>query len=80
MGHPLIDEFCRAGELRPGMLRRFQRDFRDQIQPLLSERESLLTEVDRLRVELAHRHLADSETIRRRPGRPRKEKIDAVPA
>lgn len=51
MGHPTIEEFCRAGDLRPGMLRRFQREFREVIQPLLAEREQLLIEVEQLRAE-----------------------------
>lgn len=52
MGHPLIDEFCRAGYLRPGFLRKFQREFREQIEPLLNERERLLVENAELKAQL----------------------------
>jgi hypothetical protein len=73
MGHPIIDEFCRAGELRPGKLREFQRHFRDVIQPLLTERDELATEVERLRTENA--------ALKQAPkGTKRKEVADAVPA
>lgn len=44
MGHPLVDEFCRAHELRPEFFRRCQRVFRDEVQPQLDERERLIEE------------------------------------
>lgn len=71
MAHPIIEEFCRAGELRPGMLRRFQRDFRETIQALLNERDTLLTENDALKAEIA--------TLKA-PRAQKKGAADAVPA
>jgi hypothetical protein len=47
VGHPLIDEFCRVagvGNCQSHFFNRCQREFRDQIQPLLDERERLLEE------------------------------------
>jgi len=52
MGHPLLDEFCRAREFRADFLRRCQREFRDTIQPLLDERDALLTENATLKAQL----------------------------
>jgi len=67
--HGLLDEFCRAGELRPGKLHQFQREFRDQIQPLLDERERLLEENAALRAQLEAQ-----------PAKPRAGKPVEVPA
>jgi hypothetical protein len=53
MGHPLIEEFCRAHDFRPDFLRRCQRVFRDEVQPLIDERERLLVENADLKAELA---------------------------
>ena len=44
MGHPLIDEFCRANTFRPDFLRRCQQVFREEINPALGELEVLRTE------------------------------------
>lgn len=52
MGHALIDEFARASTLHPDFLRRCQRVFKTEIQPMLDERESLLLENLALRQEL----------------------------
>lgn len=55
MGHPLLDEFCRVAGLescRPEFFRRVQRELREQIQPLLDERESLGERVRVLEAEL----------------------------
>lgn len=52
MGHPVIDEFCRAREFRPDFLRRCQRIFRDEVIPLLDEREHLLRENADLKAQL----------------------------
>lgn len=52
MGHPLIDEFCRVagvGNCQSHFFNRCQREFRDQIQPMLDERERLLIENDALK-------------------------------
>ena len=52
MGHPVIDEFCRIYSLermRTQSFRRYQRVFRDEVQPMLDERERLLVEVEELR-------------------------------
>lgn len=51
MGHPLIEEFCRAQSFRPEFLRRCQREFREQVQPQIDERDRLIEEVARLTVE-----------------------------
>lgn len=43
--HPIIEEICRAGaSVRPDVLRRWQRQLRDELQPMLDEREALLAE------------------------------------
>jgi hypothetical protein len=52
MGHPLIDEFCRAHDFRPDFLRRCQREFRE-VQSHLDQREALLTENADLKAQLA---------------------------
>ena len=52
MGHPLIEEFCRAHELQPHFLRRCQREFREIIQPMLDERDVLLAENTELKAKL----------------------------
>lgn len=65
MGHPLIDEFCRAHTLHPSFIHRCQREFREQIQPMLDEREQLLVRVAELEAQVA--------VEKRGPGRPRKE-------
>lgn len=46
MGHPLLDDFCRQKglELRPEYYRRCQRVFRDEVTPMLEERDRLLEE------------------------------------
>lgn len=53
MGHPLIDEFCRAHELQPTFFRRCQREFRSEVQPLLDQREVLIVENADLKAQLA---------------------------
>jgi len=52
MGHPLIEEFCRAHTLRPDFFRRCQRVFRDEVQAQLDERERLLIENADLKQQL----------------------------
>ncbi len=52
MGHPLIDEFVRARDFRPDFLRRCQRVFREEVQPLFDERETLLTENADLKAQI----------------------------
>lgn len=52
MGHALIDEFCRARELRPEFFRRCQRVFREEVQTQLDEREVLLAENADLKARL----------------------------
>lgn len=51
MGHPLIDEFCRSAELQPHFIRRCQRVFREEVQPMLDERERLLEQNEGLKHE-----------------------------
>jgi hypothetical protein len=41
---PIIEQLCRARELRPDVLRRMQRYFRDEIQPKLDELDALKAE------------------------------------
>jgi hypothetical protein len=63
MGHPLIEEFCRqGGQLRPEFYRRCQRVFRDEVQPMLDERDRLLEENARLKDELT---IAKSQAARK---------------
>ena len=44
--HPVLEEICRAQTLptRLDVFRRWQNELRTQVQPLLDEREALLTE------------------------------------
>jgi hypothetical protein len=55
MGHPLIDEFCRAKspDLRPEFFRRCQRVFRDEVTPRLDNEERLIAENEELKAKLA---------------------------
>jgi len=53
MAHPLVEEFCRAGQLRPDFFRRCQRVFRAEVIPQLDERETLLAENATLKAEVA---------------------------
>ena len=52
MGHPLVDEFVRARDFRPDFLRRCQRVFREEVQPLFDERDTLLTENADLKAQI----------------------------
>jgi len=52
MGHELIAEFCRAHTFQDNFLRRCQRVFRDEVQPQLDERETLLAENATLKAQL----------------------------
>lgn len=52
MGHPLIDEFCRAHTLRPDFFRRCQRVFRDEVQVQLDDLDQLRRENADLRAQL----------------------------
>ena len=52
MGHPLIDEFCRAHQFDPSFLRRCQRVFREEVQPLIDERDQLEQRVRELQADL----------------------------
>ena len=70
MGHPLLDEFCRVSGVnncQPHFFNRMQRELRDQIQPLLNEREQLLEENAALKVE--------NEKLRAKS-----RKVEAIPA
>ncbi len=66
MGHPTIDEFCRAHDFQAHFLRRCQRVFREEVQPQLDERERLLDENAALKAQI--------ETLTRG------KKVSAVPA
>jgi hypothetical protein len=51
MAHPIIEEFCRIhtpDRMQTVFFRRMQRVLRDEIAPMLDERERLLVEVDEL--------------------------------
>lgn len=54
--HPLLEEICRIpgiGACQPTSFNRYQRLLRDEVAPLLDERDSLLAEVAALREENA---------------------------
>jgi hypothetical protein len=53
MGHPLVDEFCRAHTLKQEFFRRCQRVFRDEVQTQLDESDRLREENAHLKAELA---------------------------
>lgn len=53
MGHPLIDEFCRAGTLHPDFIRRCQRVFRDEVQPLMDAGQQAIAENAELKAQIA---------------------------
>jgi len=65
MGHPAIDEFTRIyslAQFQSSTFRRLQRVFRDEVQPLLTERDELADENARLkqRVEALEAAVADA--------------------
>jgi len=66
MGHPLIEQFCRASQLHPDFLRRCQRVFRAEVQPLLEDRERLLEENASLRADV-ERLTVDAPRRKREP-------------
>jgi hypothetical protein len=68
--HPMFEEFCRAGALQHHVLRRMQRRVRDEIQPMLDEREVLIEENASLREQVA--------ALMREPKRGKKDKAEAV--
>jgi hypothetical protein len=54
--HPVLEEFCRVHSLqslRPDYFRRVQRLLRDEVQPLLDQREQLIDANATLEVENA---------------------------
>lgn len=53
MGHPLIDEFCRAQTLHPDFIRRCQRVFREDVQPLIDQGEQAIAENVELKAQIA---------------------------
>jgi hypothetical protein len=69
MGHPLVDEFCRAKtpDLRPDFFRRCQRVFRDEVNPVYDEAIRLREENADLKAKLealqskAQRRKAEAE-------------------
>ncbi len=70
MGHPLIDEFCRAKDsLRTEFFRRCQRVFRDEVQPQLDERDRLLEENAALKQQI--------ETLQAKAARRKNEAVSA---
>jgi hypothetical protein len=55
MPHPLLEQFCRIPGIdacRPDFFRRMQRELRDDIQPMLDQREALLAENAELKAQL----------------------------
>ncbi len=67
MGHPLVDEFCRANELRPDFFRRCQRVFRTEVQGQLDERESLIEENAALTARVAELEARSSGAKKSKP-------------
>jgi regulator of replication initiation timing len=66
MGHPLVEAFCRqGGTLQPEFYRRCQRVFREEVQPMLDERDRLLEENARLKDEIATLRAQLDKTARR---------------
>jgi len=70
MGHPLLDEFCRAKSLlRPEFFRRCQRVFNAEVTPQLDEIETLRTKYAELEAKLealqakAERKRKDAEAV-----------------
>ena len=61
MGHPLIDEFCRAYSLDQSFLRRCQREFREQVQPLLDPLDPPLGAADQDVAAVVEEDGAESE-------------------
>lgn len=56
MAHPLLEQFCRIQGIsacQPHFFNRCQREFRDDLQPKLDERETLLVENAALKAENA---------------------------
>lgn len=56
MAHPIIEEFCRIHSperMQTVFFRRMQRVLRDEIAPMLDERERLLAENAELKAEIA---------------------------
>jgi hypothetical protein len=53
MGHPLVEAFCRqGGTLQPEFYRRCQRVFREEVQPMLDERDRLIEENAALKAQV----------------------------
>ncbi len=55
MAHPIIEEFCRIyslATLQNVPFRRMQRIMRDEVQPMLDERDKLLVENAELRAQI----------------------------
>jgi hypothetical protein len=52
MGHPRIDEFCRANTFKPEFLRMCQRVFRDEVNPVFDEVERLRAENADLKAQI----------------------------
>lgn len=75
MGHPLIDEFCRVrgvASCQPNFFNRCQMVFKNEVQPMLEERERLIAERDRLVGENLSLK-AKLETLQERATRRRQE-------
>jgi hypothetical protein len=56
MAHPIIEEFCRIHSperMQTIFFRRMQRVLRDEVQPMLDERDRLLVEVEELKAKAA---------------------------
>jgi cell division septum initiation protein DivIVA len=86
MAHPLIEEINRCYSLQHVQnqaFRRWQRLLRDDVQPLLDERETFLVENHRLHEEILMLRKAiaayeQAQPAKRGPGRPRKEEAATV--
>jgi predicted nucleic acid-binding Zn-ribbon protein len=86
MAHPVIEEINRCYHLnnvRDIAFRRWQRLLRDEVQPMLDEREKLIEENAALLEQIrllrnAVEAYEQAAPVKRGPGRPRKEEATTV--
>jgi predicted nucleic acid-binding Zn-ribbon protein len=85
MAHPVIEEINRCYHLnnvRDIAFRRWQRLLRDEVQPMLDEREKLIEEnaalLEQIRLLRNAVEAYEAAPVKRGPGRPRKEEATTV--
>jgi hypothetical protein len=86
MAHPVIEEINRVyhtSNIRDIAFRRWQRLLRDEVQPMLDEREKLIEENAALSEQIrllrsAVEAYEQAVPVKRGPGRPRKEEATTV--